>query len=213
MKAAPRTVVALLALLGACIRPPAQARRDLHPPAPPVRAGAPPRGAGPGPGFQARRAPASPADASARAVSAAQALVGERAVVVGGQDYGPGCEALVRAALDAAGRPLPLDVRDARAIHALAAARGVLKPLARAAPGDVLFLADRPGGAPAHVGVVARVEEDGTAVVLHRTARGVVPLRVNPARDGARSNDSLLVNGRAVSAGALALGAADLVRG
>ena len=44
-------------------------------------------------------------------------------------------------------------------------------------------------------------------------ARGVVPLRVNPGGTGPRANDSLLVDGRAVPAGTLALGAADLVRG
>jgi hypothetical protein len=162
-----------------------------------------------------------PKDPGARAVAAAQALVGERDVVVDGVDYGAGCVALVRAALDAAGRPLPRSARDAAALHALARARGALKPLVRAQPGDVVFLADRPGGAPEHVGLVSRVEIDGTAVVLHRTARGVVPLRLNGAfpdrRDAPetsrRVNDALLVDGRAIPAGALALGVADLLRG
>jgi hypothetical protein len=162
-----------------------------------------------------------PKDPGARAVAAAQALVGERDVIVGGVDYGAGCMALVRAALDAAGKPLPGTARDAASLHDLARSRGALKPLLRAQPGDVVFLADRPGGTPEHVGLVSRVEIDGTAIVLHRTARGVVPLRLNgafPDRRVApettrRVNDSLLVKGRAVPAGALALGAADLLRG
>lgn len=204
-------MVAALALTGACVRSPAQVRQDLHPPAPPVRAGAPHRGAGPGPGLQARTPPISSSDPAARAVAAAQALVGERQVVVGTHDYGPGCAALVRAALDAAGRPLPAAVSDAAALHALATSRRALKPLARATPGDVVFLADRPGGPPTHVGVVARVE-DGTAVVLHRTSRGVLPLHLR-AGTGTSRSDSLLVNGRTVPAASLALGAADLLRG
>jgi hypothetical protein len=220
VKASPRRLAAALALLAAgCAGSPARPGRPMHPPAPPVRAGAPPRSAGPGPGSLLPRKP--PKDPGARAVAAAQALVGEREVVVGGVDYGAGCLALVRAALDAAGRPLPPGTRDAAGVHALAVSRQALKPLARASPGDVVFLADRPGGTPEHVGLVARVEPDGTAVVLHRTARGVVPLRLNgtpPGRRAApeaarRSNDALLVNGRAIPAGSLALGAADLLRG
>jgi hypothetical protein len=149
-------------------------------------------------------------------VSAARALIGEREIVVRGVDYGPGCAALVQAALHAAGRPLPRDARDAGRIHALAASRRALKPFARAAAGDLVFLADREGGPPAHVGLVARVDGDGTALVLHRTSRGVLPLRVNAdaraADAGRRTNDTLLVEGRPVPAASLVVGAADLLR-
>jgi hypothetical protein len=208
---APRRIAAGLALLVAsCAGRTERHRHDLYPPAPHDRAGASTRGAGPGSGS------ASGADPISRAIAAARGLVGEDTVVVAGVDYGPGCAALVRAALAAAGRPLPAAARDASSIHAVAVARGTLKPMDRAERGDVVFLADRAGGRPAHVGIVERLLEDGTAVVLHRTARGVVPLRVNatlPSRRERPMNDSLLVNGRAVPAGALALAAADLLRG
>jgi cell wall-associated NlpC family hydrolase len=145
--------------------------------------------------------------------------VGRRAVVVGGVDYGPGCTALVRAALERAGRPLPAEVRSAGQLHALAERSGALRAGRRLQPGDVVFLADRPGGKPAHAGLVARADPDGTAVVLHRVARGVARLRLNlawPQRTndpstGRLVNDTLYVGKEAQPAGSLVVGVADLL--
>jgi hypothetical protein len=153
------------------------------------------------------------------AVDAAQSLVGQRAVVVDGRDYGPGCTALVRAAFDHAGKPLPADARTASALLEMARVRGALRTGIRCSPGDVVFLADSPGGTAAHVGIVARVEPDGTAVVVHRLARGVVRMRVNlgyPARvsdpaTGKRLNDTLLVGKSTTPAGSLVVGVAGLL--
>jgi len=85
----------------------------------------------------------------------------------------------------------------------------------------VLFtkVSDRPGGPPAHVGLVSRVEPDGTALVLHRVARGVRRLRVNlgyPARvadpaTGKRLNDTLVVGSAAQPAGSLVVAIATLL--
>jgi hypothetical protein len=82
----------------------------------------------------------------------------------------------------------------------------------------VVFLADRPGGAPAHAGLVARADPDGTAVVLHRVARGVArvrlnlawPTRTNDPATGRLVNDTLYVGRQAVPAGNLVVGVADL---
>jgi hypothetical protein len=211
----PTLATALALALVGCVRGAAPARRrDLPPPAREVRAGAPARSAGPATGPREPRSP----DAL-RAVAAADALVGRRTIVVDGVDYGTDCAALVRAALQRAGHPLPADARDAAALHALAARRGALKPPRRAASGDVVFLAERPGGAPAHVALVARTEPDGTAWVLYRVARGVLRMRLNlswPDRrtdpaTGALVNDTLIAAGRAVPAGSLVVGAADLL--
>ena len=200
-----------LALLG-CASQPARTRPDpLAPPAHLSRAGASTRSAGP--------APVSP-PAVARAVDAATALVGSRSIVVDGVDYGAGCAALVRAAFVRAGRPLPGDVLDARALMAYADRHGALTRGRRAAPGDLLFLADRPGGPVEHVGIVARTEPDGTLVVLHRVARGVRRVRVNLAypdrttdpATGRHINDTLLVSSRQVVAGSLVVGLSDLLR-
>jgi hypothetical protein len=192
------------------------ARRPLPPPAGDGRAGArEARGAGP-----ALASPAPDLKPDVRlAVDAAQSLVGHREVIVDGRDYGPGCTALVRAAFDHAGKPLPADSRTASSLLEMARGRGALRTGLRFSPGDVLFLADRPGGAAAHVGLVARVDPDGTALVLHRLARGVTRMRVNvgyPARvtdpaTGKRLNDTLQVGKSTAPAGSLVVGVATLL--
>jgi hypothetical protein len=173
------------------------------------------------PGTVSTGIPSSASDATvARAVSAAESLVGKRTVVLAGVDYGPGCAALARAAFDRAGRPLPPDVREARELHALAARRGALKSVWRLSPGDLVFLADRPGGPAEHVGLVERTESDGTVLVLHRVARGVQRMRVNlafPQRrvdpaTGRHINDTLLVGARPQPAGSLVVAVSDLLR-
>jgi len=184
----------------------------LPPPARESRAGAPERSAGPAPG--------SPRSEVARAVEAASSLVGRRTIVLEGVDYGPGCAALVRAAFASAGHPLPATATSASALHALAGERGALTASVRPAAGDLVFLADRPGGPPTHVGLVARAEPDGTVFLLHRVARGVLRVRVNlayPERPtdpatGKHINDTLVVNARAVPAGSLVVGVSDLLR-
>lgn len=195
-------------------------RRPLPPPAGDGRAGArETRGAGPalasGP---AARAPELPSDVR-RAVDTAQSLVGHRSVVVDGRDYGAGCTALVRAAFDHAGKPLPSGARTAGALLDVAKGRGAMRSGIRCSPGDVVFLADRPGGSAAHVGIVTRVEPDGTAVVAHRLSRGVTNVRLNlgyPARvsdpsTGKRLNDTLQVGKSTAPAGSLVVGVAALL--
>jgi cell wall-associated NlpC family hydrolase len=211
---------AALALAGAgCAAGHLQARRPLPPPPAGNRAGASEAGgAGPAPALP--RKPSGPPGREARlAVEAASALVGRRAVVVDGVDYGPGCTALVRASLQRAGLPLPPEVRDAGQLHTLAERSGALRAGRRLQPGDVVFLADRPGGPPAHAGLVARTDPDGTAVVLHRVARGVMRLRLNLAwpqqtndpTTGRLVNDTLAVGREPRPAGSLVVGVADLL--
>jgi hypothetical protein len=215
---APRRVALALVALGAagCAGSSASTRhRPLPPPA--------------GEGRAVARSPRTDGPASAsdralppdvrRALDVARSLVGQRQIVVDGRDWGSGCAALVLAALDAAGRPPPAVARDASSLHAVAASRGTLRTGLRPAPGDVVFLSDRPGGAPLHVGLVASVDPDGTAVVLHRLARGVSRMRVNLGYPGSiadpstgrRLNDTLAVGMSAVPAGSLVVGVASFL--
>ena len=231
--APPRLPLALLALLaaGCATGAPRPAAAPLPPPARESRAGTrdpgagpaiaparpPPVDAGPGPAprLQARRVPTDAA--VRRAVEAARGLVGRREIVVEGVRYGDDCAALVRAAFDEAGRPIPGAVSDVRTLHDLARREGALrrgKPRA----GDLVFLADRPGGAPEHVGLVEAVGEGGTASVLHRTARGVSRLRVNVGQpwkarsaDGRILNDVLVVGGGRIPMGRLVVAFASLL--
>ena len=195
-------------------------RRPLPPPAGDGRAGD--RGAsGAGPALASGSRTPSPElkPDVRRAVDTAQSLVGSRDVVVDGRNYGAGCTALVRAAFDHAGRPLPAEARTAGALLDVARERGAMRTGIRCSPGDVVFLADRPGGTAAHVGLVTVVEPDGTAVVVHRLARGVARMRVNlgyPGRatdpsTGKRLNDTLQVGKSSTPAGSLVVGFATLL--
>lgn len=215
--------VAALALAGAGCAAPVQARRPLPPPpASESRAGAAPSGAGPA-SAQPARPPTGRGSVGrdARiAVETASSLVGRRSVTVDGRDYGADCAALVRASLTRAGHPPPPEARDARRLYAHAEQRGALRTGRRIQPGDVVFLADRPGGQPDHAGLVARTDPDGTALVLHRVARGVARLRVNLAwpratndpSTGRLVNDTLYVGKEPVPAGSLVVGVADMLR-
>lgn len=152
-----------------------------------------------------------------RAIDTAAALVGEKEIVVSGVRFGDGCAALVRAAFAEAGAPLPDGASDASSLLVHARARAGTRR-ARPAAGDLVFLADRPGGPAEHVGLVASVGEDGTALVLHHTERGVARLRVNAAQPwkartetGKALNDVLLVGAGRVTAGRLLVGYATLL--
>lgn len=155
-----------------------------------------------------------------RALDTATALMGSREIVVDGVNYGSDCTALVRAAFARAGHPFPPEARDARSMYAVADRQGAIQKPRRASPGDLVFLADRPGGVPAHVAIVARADADGTLTVLHRVARGVRRVRMNlsyPERTsdpatGKHINDVLRVQSSQEPAGRLVVGVSDLLR-
>ena len=212
--------LALAPVTSACAGTSRAARgTPLPPPATESRAGTREPGAGPAPASrprppQARRVPRDLA--VGRAIETAAGLVGSREIVVAGVRYGDACASLVRAALAEAGAPAPADA-DAAALLALARARGKVRRVAPA-PGDLVFLADRPGGPAEHVGLVQSVSPDGTALVLHHTERGVARLRVNGgqpwkarAETGKALNDVLLVGAGRVTAGRLLVGYATVL--
>jgi cell wall-associated NlpC family hydrolase len=217
----PRSTLLALAFAATACAARSRAFRDaaMPPPATESRAGTREPGAGPAPGTLRRvQARAVPREiAVRRAIEAAEGLVGRRDIVASGVSYGDGCAALVRAAFAQAGAPLPASAADAPAILALARARGIVRRT-RPAPGDLVFLADRPGGPAEHVGLVASVRPDGTARILHHTDRGVARLRLNAsqpwkarAESGRTLNDVLLVGAGRVTAGRLLVAWATLL--
>ncbi|HSM93956.1 MAG TPA: NlpC/P60 family protein [Anaeromyxobacteraceae bacterium] len=196
----PRNLVptALALILPACASAPRVSRPALPPPAQEIRAGVRAPDVGPVPPVAATRAPR---EATVRAaIETARGLVGQREISLEGTRFGDDCAALVRASFSRAGAPLPAGATTVSALHHLAQQRRVLRrddPVA----GDLIFLADRPGGAPAHVGIVESVGADGTALVLHRTGRGVARVRVNAEHPWKlRSDKGRLLNDPLVTA-------------
>lgn len=211
-------LVALGLLQAACVAPMRTARDNPLPPPAQGRAGARDPGAGPAPGTAApaRARPPTREAAVRRAVETASSLIGAREITVGGVRHGDDCGALVRAAYHEAGAPLPA-TGDARALLELARARGALRR-SRPAAGDLVFLAERPGGPAEHVGLVESVAGDGAARVLHLTERGVARIRVDVGRawkvqseTGRAINDVLVVGGGRLPAGRLVVGFATLL--
>jgi len=144
------------------------------------------------------------------AVVTAQSLIGKTKVVVKGKRYGDDCTGLVRAVFE----PLGVDLLAAAApgdngvtaMWRFAAKHGRIFEGGRPLPGDLVFFKEtydlnRDGQSNdglTHVGVVEDVEADGTVLVIHRVARGVVRYRMNlgnptqlRAADGRRVNDWL----------------------
>jgi cell wall-associated NlpC family hydrolase len=146
--------------------------------------------------------------------------MGSKTIVVDGVNYGSDCTALVRAAFARAGHPFPPEARDARSMLEVADRRGAVQQARSASAGDLVFLADRPGGPAAHVAIVMRAEPDGTLTVLHRVTRGVRHVRMNlayPERTsdpstGKHINDLLRVQARPEPAGRLVVAVSDLLR-
>jgi hypothetical protein len=216
----PRYLVptALALVLPACAAAPRISRPALPPPAQELRAGVRDPDAGPVPPVSAVSSARSPHDATVRtAIETARALVGQREISVDGTRFGDDCAALVRASFARAGAPLPAGATSAGALHHLARERRLLRRGAPS-PGDLIFLSDRPGGAPAHVGIVESVTADGTAMVLHRTGRGVARLRVNAEHpwklksdEGRLMNDPLVTGAGRVPAGRLFVAWASLL--
>lgn len=141
------------------------------------------------------------------AVGAARRLVGKSRIVVDGRRFGDDCTGLVRAAYAQVGVDLmtaaePGD-NGVTAIWRFASRHGRVYEGGRPVRGDLVFFREtydlnRDGTVNdglTHVGLVEDVGEDGTVVVIHRVARGVVRYRMNlTSRDVAVTRDGRKVN-------------------
>ena len=144
------------------------------------------------------------------AVGTAQALLGKTHVVVHGKKYGDDCTSFVQALFDPLGVKLLTEAEPGdngvTAMWRFASHHGRIFEGGRPLPGDLVFFKEtydlnRDGNANdglTHIGLVEDVEADGTVLVIHRVARGVVRYRMNLANptqlrgsDGRRLNDWL----------------------
>ncbi len=132
-----------------------------------------------------------PPGARGKVVEAARALVGARHVEVGGKRFGDDCTGLVRGVYSQLGLELmsegaPQD-NGVTAIWRYLGRFGRLYEGGRPVPGDLVFFREtydlnRDGAVNdglTHIGLVDDVEPDGTVLVIHRVARGVVRYRMN----------------------------------
>jgi hypothetical protein len=129
--------------------------------------------------------------ARATVVELARGLVGARRVEVGGKRFGDDCTGLVRGVYASLGVDLmslgQAGDNGVTAIWRFTAQRGRLYEGGRPVPGDLVFFREtydlnRDGQVNdglTHVGLVDDVEADGTVLVIHRVARGVVRYRMN----------------------------------
>lgn len=125
------------------------------------------------------------------AVLLAQQLVGKNRVVLGGKRWGDDCTGLVRGVYAQVGVDLlsgsePGD-NGVTAIWRYASTHGRLFEGGRPVAGDLVFFKEtydlnRDGqlnDGLTHIGLVEKIEEDGTVSVIHRVARGVVRYKMN----------------------------------
>lgn len=143
-------------------------------------------------------------------VAAARGFLGKTRLVANGRRFGDDCTGFVRAVfeplgVDLLGSASPGD-NGVTAMWRFAAKHGRIFEGGRPLPGDLVFFKEtydlnRDGHTNdglTHIGVVEDVEADGTVLVIHRVARGVVRYRMNLANptqlrteDGRRLNDWL----------------------
>jgi peptidoglycan DL-endopeptidase CwlO len=147
------------------------------------------------------------AGARTQVVQAARHLVGRQRVELAGRRFGDDCTGLVRGVYSTLGVDLmtaaaPQD-NGVTAIWRFAAQHGRIYEGGRPVPGDLVFFREtydlnRDGvinDGLTHIGLVDEVEPDGTVLVIHRVAKGVVRYHMNlstPSR--ARDDRGKVVN-------------------
>jgi hypothetical protein len=141
---------------------------------------------------------AAAVDGEALAATARE-LLGKKTVPTGGQ-FPDDCTGLVRTVYSAHGVDLMREGAQAGENGVMAIWRYAQRhgSLHRAAPrpGDLVFFSEtydrnrdgRDNDGLTHVGLVDRVDEDGTVYVIHRVARGVVSYRMNLSHPSQRKD-------------------------
>ncbi len=125
------------------------------------------------------------------AVGTAQALLGKSRVVVAGKTWGDDCTSFVRALYEPLGVSLLSEAQPGdngvTAMWRFASRHGRIFQGGRPLPGDLVFFKEtsdrnrdgQENDGLTHIGLVEDVEADGTVLVIHRVARGVVRYRMN----------------------------------
>ena len=149
----------------------------------------------------------APAGARGTVVTVAQKLVGQRRTVIRGHAWGDDCTGLVRGVYAQVGVDLMTSAakgdNGVTAIWRYALSHGRVYEGGRPVAGDLVFFRDtydlnRDGltnDGLTHIGLVETIEDDGTVLVIHRVARGIVRYRMNLTfKDQPRTGDGRVVN-------------------
>jgi cell wall-associated NlpC family hydrolase len=130
-------------------------------------------------------------DARETVLATARALVGKSQIKAGGRAYPNDCTGLVEAVYAQAGLALKGNAKPGdngvTALYRYALNHGRVYNGGRPVPGDLVFFREtydqnrdgRRNNGLTHVGLVDRVDADGTVTVIHRVKRGVVRYRMN----------------------------------
>lgn len=145
--------------------------------------------------------------ARSKVVVAAQGLVGQRRTKLGGKTWGDDCTGLVRGVYAQVGVDLMTAAErgdnGVTAIYRFAQRHGRVYGGGRPVAGDLVFFRDtydlnrdgRDNDGLTHIGLVETIDEDGTVLVIHRVARGIVRYRMNLATpDQPRASDGRVIN-------------------
>lgn len=143
---------------------------------------------------------------------AARALLGKTQLVIEGKRYGDDCTGFIRALFEPLGLNLMTEGRrgdnGVTAMWRFASRYGRIYEGGRPVVGDLVFFKEtydlnrdgRVNDGLTHIGLVDDIEPDGTVLVIHRVARGVVRYRMNlenpklhQSADGKPLNDWLRV--------------------
>jgi peptidoglycan DL-endopeptidase CwlO len=141
-----------------------------------------------------------------RVIESARALVGQKKVVVNGQHFPSDCTGLIKGVFAQEGLDLsqlaqPGD-NGVSAIWRFAQAKGRTYSGGHPVPGDLVFFTEtydkNKDGARndglTHVGLVDALEPDGTVLIIHRVARGVVRYRMNLEQPDTASAGGRVIN-------------------
>lgn len=191
------TLVALLATLSACAAPERLGLRRSALTSAPAGPLTPEGRPAPLPSLASAGAGAKVAGEALAAT--AREFLGRKRVVAAGRTFPEDCAGLVRAVYAQHGLDLLTDGvagdNGVTAIWRFAQRHGELRK-DRPRPGDLVFFFEtydrnrdgRENDGLTHIGIVDRVDPDGTVQVIHRVAQGVVRYRMNLDRPRARTD-------------------------
>lgn len=141
-----------------------------------------------------------------RVIEKARALVGQKKVVVDGRGFPNDCTGLIKGVFAQEGLDLSVLAEPGdngvSAIWRFAQAKGRTYKGGHPVPGDLVFFTEtydknRDGSRNdglTHVGLVDALEPDGTVLIIHRVARGVVRYRMNLEQPDTASSGGRVIN-------------------